>query len=82
MNHSALTWRKSSRSGAAGGENTGCVEVACLGGPPQIRAYRGGPTVSGAPAGFAVRDSKSSSPAFLTFPTGPWTAFLGTMIDS
>lgn len=77
MDHSLLIWRKSSFSGN-GDEWSTCVEVAPIPGAPRIQAYRGGPTVSG---GFAVRDSKSSTPA-LTFATGPWTAFLRTLINS
>ena len=64
MDHSSLSWRKSSRSGNAGGENSNCVEVAWLG------------------VGAAVRDSKSPSSPFLTFPGAPWDGFLRSLIDS
>lgn len=70
----AAVWRKSSRSGANGGE---CVEVAALWRKSSRSGANGGECVelAGCNCGVAVRDSKNPHGPKLTFPAAAWQTF-------
>jgi Domain of unknown function (DUF397) len=82
VDYSELNWRKSSRSGAVGGGN--CVEVASIPTSWRKSTYSGSGggvecvEVAALPLAMAVRDSKNPDTGVLTFPSGPWTAFLNS----
>lgn len=65
---SALNWRKSSYTGANGGD---CVEVAALDAAPDFKPD----------AVLAVRDSKNPDRALLYFNPREWDAFLKGVKD-
>ena len=78
MSDSNATWRKSSYSGAQGGE---CVEV---GNPPWRKSSysgaQGGQCVEVAGAdGVAVRDTTDRQGPMLTFTPGVWARFTASL---
>ena len=75
MDLTGVSWRKSSYSGANGGN---CVEVAEVWRKSSHSGSNGGNCVEVArtpPAAVAVRDSKDPDGPKLIFPVADWTAF-------
>ncbi|WP_229698242.1 DUF397 domain-containing protein [Wenjunlia tyrosinilytica] len=73
---SAATWRKSSYSGANGGN---CIEVAAMWRKSSYSGDNGGDCIEvapGIPGVVPVRDSKDPHGPALTFPDEAWTAFV------
>lgn len=75
MDLTGVTWRKSSRSGANGGN---CVEVAAMWRKSSRSGANGGDCVEVAAAqrAVAVRDSKDPTGPKLAFDVTTWAAFV------